>query len=434
MSAQTLLLKEVLRRDVQPALGCTEPVAVALACSVAAQAARTSEVIAKGSPIEHVSIVVDPGVMKNGNAVAVPNSFGKKGNLIAAALGTVCTHPELGLELLQGTDAQALASAEHLLRSNMISLVYDENQTSLYIRATVTIGANTAIAVIKDTHTNIASITLNGVRLDSQVTGQTAREESTLDGRLSSLSITDLVQIANKADKDDICYLLSGADMNSALSTAGMSLQKVGHHLETMLLSRTIDDGPINRAKIAVAAATDARMAGIALPAMSSGGSGNQGIVAILVPYLMGKYSNVPDTQIGKSLALSHLVNSYVKCFTGKLSSMCGCAVAAGVGASSAIVLQENGDALVVGNAINNVLANIAGVLCDGAKGGCALKVASSAETAIMSANLALGGYSLGGPEGIIGKTADETIANLGKLATSSDPVVNQEVLSILGR
>ncbi|MFA7253597.1 MAG: L-serine ammonia-lyase, iron-sulfur-dependent, subunit alpha [Patescibacteria group bacterium] len=316
----------------------------------------------------------------------------------------------------------------------MISLVYDENQTSLYIRATVTIGANTAIAVIKDTHTNIASITLNGVRLDSQVTGQTAREESTLDGRLSSLSITDLVQIANKADKDDICYLLSGADMNSALSTAGMSLQKVGHHLETMLLSRTIDDGPINRAKIAVAAATDARMAGIALPAMSSGGSGNQGIVAILVPYLMGKYSNVPDTQIGKSLALSHLVNSYVKCFTGKLSSMCGCAVAAGVGASSAIVLQENGDALVVGNAINNVLANIAGVLCDGAKGGCALKVASSAETAIMSANLALGGYSLGGPEGIIGKTADETIANLGKLATSSDPVVNQEVLSILGR
>jgi L-cysteine desulfidase len=426
------LLKEVLRHDVQPALGCTEPVAVALACSVAAQAIRTSEVIRPDDQIEQVSVVVDSGVMKNGNGVVVPNSFGKKGNMIAAALGAVCQHPERGLELLHGTDANLLAMAERLLAEQRINLACDRRLSTLFIQATVRIGANVASATIEGRHTNVASVALNGALLNERK-GVKDNVLQDATSPLSSLTIPELVLIANDADSDDIAYLLEGPKMNLALSEAGMSLQKVGKHLEEMRRLRIIEDGPINRTKIAVAAATDARMAGVALPAMSSGGSGNQGIIAILVPYLMGQSSGIPEQSIAKSLALSHLLNSYIKCFTGKLSAMCGCAVAAGVGAAGAIVYQQSDDCKKVEHAVNNVLANIAGILCDGAKGGCALKVASSAETAIMSANLALRGYFLGDSEGIIGRNADETIANLGRLCATADGSINQEVLSILG-
>jgi L-cysteine desulfidase len=166
------------------------------------------------------------------------------------------------------------------------------------------------------------------------------------------------------------------------------------------------------------AAAADARMAGMSYPVMSSGGSGNQGIVAILVPYNVGRHFGVAEERIVKSICLSHLLNSYVKCYTGDLSPICGCAIAAGVGAAAAIVYQQAGkDLAKVTLAVNTLISDLGGMLCDGAKGGCALKVVSSADAAIRAAYMALNGHGITSVEGFVGRTAEETIWNLSRIS-----------------
>jgi L-cysteine desulfidase len=179
--------------------------------------------------------------------------------------------------------------------------------------------------------------------------------------------------------------------------------------------------------------AADARMAGLNLPVMSSGGSGNQGIVAILVPYFIGTHNRLPERTIVHSIGLSHLVNSYIKCFTGDLSPLCGCAIAAGVGAAVAIVYQQAGkDMQKITLAVNNLVSDLGGMLCDGAKGGCALKVASSTVSAIRSAYMALNGHGITQAEGFVGDTAEDTIRNLGDIGTLGMSRVDDTMLGIM--
>jgi L-cysteine desulfidase len=185
--------------------------------------------------------------------------------------------------------------------------------------------------------------------------------------------------------------------------------------------------------KILTASAADARMAGLSFPVMSSGGSGNQGIVAILVPYHVGKYFHVEETRIIESIALSHLVNSYIKCFTGDLSPLCGCAIAAGVGAAVAIVYQRDGkDMEKITLAVNNLISDLGGMLCDGAKGGCALKVASSTDSAIRSAYMAMNDHGITQAEGFVGKTAEETIWHLTKISKLGMAGTDEIMLEIM--
>ncbi|MCP4372232.1 MAG: serine dehydratase subunit alpha family protein, partial [Deltaproteobacteria bacterium] len=184
--------------------------------------------------------------------------------------------------------------------------------------------------------------------------------------------------------------------------------------------------------KILAASASDARMAGIDLPAMSSGGSGNQGIVAILVPYNAGKYFKIEERKIIQSIALSHLINSYIKCFTGDLSPLCGCATAAAACATAAIVYQQFGnDMEKITLAINSVISDLGGMLCDGAKGGCALKVASATDSAIRCAYMAMDNYGISHLEGFVGKTAEETIRNLSKISILGMTKVDEIILGI---
>ena len=185
--------------------------------------------------------------------------------------------------------------------------------------------------------------------------------------------------------------------------------------------------------KILTASASDARMAGIDLPAMSSGGSGNQGIVAILVPYNAGKIFKIEEKIILQSIALSHLMNSYIKCFTGDLSPLCGCATAEGACAAVALVYQQYGkDMEKITLAVNSLISDLGGMLCDGAKGGCALKVATATDSAIRCAYMALDNYGISHLEGFVGKTAEETIYNLSKISILSMPKVNETILGIM--
>jgi len=174
-------------------------------------------------------------------------------------------------------------------------------------------------------------------------------------------------------------------------------------------------------------------MAGLNFPVMSSGGSGNQGIVAILVPHNVGRFFRIDEERILQSIALSHLINSYIKCFTGDLSPLCGCAIAAGAGAAVAIVFQQFGkDLKKMTLAVNNLISDLGGMLCDGAKGGCALKVASSADSAIRSAYMALNDHGISETEGFVGKTAEETIRHLSKISMLGMAKVDDTMLGIM--
>jgi L-cysteine desulfidase len=181
------------------------------------------------------------------------------------------------------------------------------------------------------------------------------------------------------------------------------------------------------------AAAADARMAGMSYPVMASGGSGNQGVVAILVPYNVGRHFDVPVDTVLRSVALSHLLNGYVKSHTGDLSPICGCAIAAGVGAAAAIVYQQAGKDLArIGLAINTIVSDLGGMLCDGAKEGCALKVVSSTDAAIRAAYMALNGHGVTAIEGFVGRTAEETIRNLSRISDVGMAKVDDTMIEIM--
>jgi len=405
------LLKEVLRNEVFPALGCTEPIAVAYAAGIAAKEIE--------GRIKEINITVDTGVYKNGLAITVPNTGGEKGNLIAGVLGALIKQPELKMEILKGTRQDMISQAKELIRAKKAKITYDESKTDLYIAVSIKTERGSARAVIENGHTNLVRLEKNGRPIFEK-----KRDEITFTGQeykpiLKKMKISELIDLAEHLDDEDYNYIQRGIDMNLKISEAGLKLQKVGYYLSDLVKKGYFLDGIFSSSKILTASASDARMAGLNLPAMSSGGSGNQGIVAILVPYNVGKYFKIEEKKILQSIALSHLINSYIKCFTGDLSPLCGCSIAAGLGAAVAIVYQQKGkDMEKIALAVNNLVSDLGGMLCDGAKGGCALKVVSATDSAIRSAYMALNNHGITELEGLVGKTAEETIYYLSKISS----------------
>jgi len=425
MMSKLNLFKEVIKNEVFPALGCTEPIAVAYAASIAAKEIE--------GEIKAINIIVDPGVYKNGLAITVPNTGGEKGNLIAGVLGALIKQPELKMEILKGIREDMVSQAKALMRAKKAKVTYDESKTDLYIAVSIKTEKDSARAVIESGHTNLVRLEKN-----DQAIFEKKRNAITLSSQeykpiLKSSKISELIYLAEQIDEEDYNYIQRGIDMNLKISEAGLKLQKVGYYLSDLVHKGYLLDGIFASSKILTASASDARMAGLSFPVMASGGSGNQGIVAILVPYNVGKYFKIEDKKILQSIALSHLINSYIKCFTGDLSPLCGCSIAAGVGAAVAIVYQLKGkDIKKIALAVNNLVSDLGGMLCDGAKGGCALKVVSSTDSAIRSAYMAINNHGITELEGFVGKTAEETIYHLSKISKIGMAKVDDTMLEIM--
>src|SRR3989338_2305638 len=328
------LLKEVLAHEVSPAMGCTEPVAVAFAAATAGKLlkGRTTSVLVK----------TDPGTYKNGLAVSLPNTEGKKGNLLAAAIGAVARRPELGAEIFKGLPLSRLHQASALLKSGSARISPGYSKRGIYISVEVRAGADKALCVLEGSHSRVALLRLNGnPRAGPAGAGKKTRPP--YKEVLRGASFRDLFKAAEKVSPAELAYIKKGVLMNLAAAREGLKLKKVGYYIEDLIHKGYLKRDILSTAKLNSAAATDARMAGLPVPVMSSGESGHQGVVAILVPWLVGKAFRVPEKRILKSIALSHLVNSYIKVFMGELAPICGCAVAAGVGASVAVVWQRSG-------------------------------------------------------------------------------------------
>ncbi len=419
------ILKEVLKHEVFPALGCTEPIAVAYAASLAGQQID--------GEIQEIRIIVDPGVFKNGFAVTVPNTGGEKGNLIAGVLGALIKNPELKMEILKGAVTETVEQAKTLIAAKKAGIGFDPSRTGLYIDVSVTTDQGSARAVMAGSHTNLVLLEKNhqsiftGDQTEKSAGGQAYKQA------LKRMTIADFVDMVEQMDDEDSRDIRRGIDMNLKIAEAGQNLKKVGYYISNLMHKGFILEDVFSAIKILTASAADARMAGLSYPVMSSGGSGNQGVVAILVPWKVGEFFHIEESKVIRSIALSHLINGYIKCFTGDLSPLCGCAIAAGVGAAVAIVYQQFGkDINKITLAVNNLISDLGGMLCDGAKGGCALKVASSTDSAIRAAYMAMNDHGITQTEGFIGKTAEETIWNLTAISKLGMAKVDDTMLGIM--
>jgi len=419
------ILSEVLKHDVFPALGCTEPIAVAYAASAAARQLD--------GKISDILITVDPGVYKNGFAVAIPNTGGERGNLIAGVIGALIRRPELKMEIMGSVTEDILKSAKKLIQTDTVNILCDRSKRDLYIDVHLRTKNNSARAVVEGSHTNLVRLEHNDREVFQSDETLCRDKDNDFRSALKNTSVASLIDMAEQIEQPDYDYIKSGIDMNVRVCKDGYSLRRVGYYISELISQKQREDSIFSTCEVMTSSATDARMGGLNLPVMSSGGSGNQGIIAILVPYLVGKHYNMEEGVIVRSIALAHLMNSYIKCFTGSLSPLCGCAISAGVGSAMAIVYQRAGkDMSKITLAANNLISDLGGMLCDGAKEGCALKVASSTNSAIRSAHMALNNHGITQMEGFVGATVEDSIRNLSQIGAIGMSLANDTMLDIM--
>jgi L-cysteine desulfidase len=418
------LLKDIMTHEVYPALGCTEPVSCAYAAALAAAQL--------GSPVERLTLRVDPSTYKNGAAVTVPHSGGAKGNLVAAALGAALARPEDQLQLLRHVTDDVVARSRALCEGDRCRLECLGDCRCFRVDVLVSAGPHSARCVLSGSHTHVERIEKDG-RIVRQSEANGATSELAYRGQLSRMSLAEVLALADALDAEDCAYLQRGVEMNLAIAESGFDVRGTAYQLRRMQRDGYLGDDLFFRAKIRVAAAIDARMAGVAMPVMTSGGSGNQGTVAVLTPYLVGREMDVPAERILQSIAVAHVVNAYVKSFVGELSVVCGCALAAGIAAAAAIVYQQAGiDIPRMNLAVRSVIGDLGGLICDGAKPSCAMKAITGVDSAVRSALMALQGYGLAADEGVVGQTAEESIRNLARVSLEGMFPVDPTMLKIL--
>lgn len=427
-------VKDILKMQVAPALGCTEPVAIALGAAVAVS-------LLKGKEIDAIEISVDPNIYKNGLAVSIPGTGGLSGLDMAAAIGACAGNPALGLEVLDSVDESAVPLASRMIAEGRVKVILLENHRGLYIKTVVRSGEDTAESLIRDMHDNIVSLSLNGRQiadspfLSGQDDGPGESPVSLLEKWLKTVSLADLIEFLEELDEEDLTFLKKGVEYNMKLADHGLKFGQglgVGKTLERLARQKLICRDMILDARILASAAADARMAGVKLPAMSSAGSGNHGLTAILPIWAVAKRVDCTEKTTLKAIGLSHLITAYVKAHTGRLSAVCGCAVAAGAGAAAGIAYLLGGDQNHISGAIKNLTEDLAGVICDGAKAGCALKLATAAGTAVQSALFALQGVIVMSTDGIIGASPEQTMKNIGTLSTEGMIETDRTILKIM--
>lgn len=425
-------LLQLLRREVIPAIGCTEPIAVALCV------ARAKELL--GVEPDEITVYLSKNVYKNALAVGIPNT-GMTGLPIAIALGATVGKSEYLLEVLRDATPEAVAYAkEYMLRVPAQIHINYEAPSILYIHAEVRKGDKTAQATIIDGHTNF-------VEEASPKSSPKGKDFSTAQNTLPlregmgiSLNLRRVYDFAMEVDTHDITFLKDGAEMNTAAAETSFADQ-YGHGLGRLLRANTLTATPemeklfgntlFTKIISYTCGACDARMSGAMVQVMSNSGSGNQGISCSIPVYLYAKENNCNEEQTLRALALSNLTVIYIKQSLGRLSALCGCVVAA-TGSAAGITYLMGGNYEEITYAIKNMIANISGMICDGAKPGCALKVTSGVATAIFSAYLAMQHSFADSTEGIVEDDIDRTIRNLTRIGHDGMKVTDDLILDIM--
>ena len=424
MNAQNPLWPEffkALRQEVVPALGCTEPVSLALCCAIAAHHLG-------GTP-ERIEALVSANLMKNGMGVTVPGT-GTTGLFIAAAVGALGGDPDAGLEVLHDLSAETVQAAQKMVGAGRVALDISDTPQILYSEATLVRGDEQVKVVIADSHTHVILIEKNGQVLFRNAPAGEEAPAYSLEGACAA----DVYDFALTVPFADIAFILSAQKLNQKLSDTGLvgnyGLQ-VGKTLQRNIARGFVSDDLFTTILMRTAAASDARMGGASLPAMTNSGSGNQGIAATMPVVVLSEHLGVDEETLARALILSHLMAVHIHAKLPRLSAFCAATTAA-MGSASAMAWLLGGDFQTVGRAICNMIGDLAGVICDGASNSCAMKVSTSVASASKAVLMALDGLCVGGNEGIVADDVDQAIANLCALASGGMVKTDHQIIRIM--
>lgn len=405
-----------LEKELLPAMGCTEPISVALAAAIAK---RTL-----GALPDRVLITVSGNILKNVKSVVVPNTGGLRGVTAAAAAGIVAGNPERELEVLSGATERDFEKIKTYLTQAEFSVEETTSGCVFDIGVRVLHGAEEAYVRIEGYHTNVIRIERNG---ESILKEEIASEEC---AECDPLSVADIYEFATTADLTEIKPLLA-RQLTFNLKIAEEGLQKdYGANVGKTLLAAFGDDVH-NRARAYAAAGSDARMNGCSLPVVIVSGSGNQGMTASLPVYVYAKHLGATEEKLYRALALSDLITVHLKSGIGRLSAYCG-AVSAGCGAAAGVCYLHGGSLEEIEDTVVNAVAIDSGIVCDGAKSSCAAKIASAVDAGLVGFELARKGKRFYGGDGIIETEIEQTIRNVGELASKGMRQTDEEIIRLM--
>lgn len=414
---------KVLDKELVVALGCTEPIAIAFAAAMARKHV-------KGEKVEEVKVFASSNVIKNAMSVNIPGT-GSSGINLAAALGSIVNKAEKNLELLNGLEKEDIENAKSMIKEGKVYIDIAKTPKKLYIEAIVNTEKSSARVIIEDTHTNITLIEVDGQTVYCN-SADCAVEENDID--YSVLNIDTIWDFVQEYDMDKLELVKKSIELNKVIGIEGLKNTyglQVGRTIYNQMNKGIIADDAANYAMALTAAGSDARMAGCTLNVMSNSGSGNQGITATLPVYAVWEKLKLSEDKLMRAVTLSHLITIYIKSKFGRLSAICGATVAS-TGASCGIVYLLGGDKNSIKASIQNMMGNVTGMLCDGAKAGCALKVSTCTNAAVHSAILAIEGISIQSTDGIIENDAERTIDNLCALGNEGTREADRIILDIM--
>jgi len=413
----------VLEKELVIALGCTEPVAIVLA-------AATAKSYAHGQ-IQAISVKASGNIIKNAKSVGIPG-MSAKGLEFAAALGAVAGNPNKKLEILDGITKEDERTALKLIEAGKVTAGQADTPKRLYIEVVVETDQKTSRVVISDNHSNITLIEVDGNAV--YLGGCENIGIQTDEEKLEALTIDEIFEWVLTADINDLVLVRKSIELNKIIGLEGLSGDyglNVGKTIKENVKKGILSDDLATVAMSLAAAGSDARMAGSTLPVMANTGSGNQGIAVTLPVVAAAEKLQVSEERMIRAVALSHLITIHIKSNFGRLSALCG-VTAAGMGASGAIVYLLNGSLQQIKAAIQNTIGNVSGMICDGAKAGCAMKVSTCSNVAVQSALLALNHQEIKSTDGFIHDDVEKSIESFCKLGNEGTHQTDELILKLM--
>lgn len=416
------LYLKTLKKEVVPSEGCTEPIAIAYAASIAAEYLKEE--------IKEVNIYLSKNVIKNALGVGIPGTGGV-GIEIAAALGISIQKSYKKLTILSNFTEDELKKAKEIVDKNIINIKQKNTNKALYIEVELLSETSKSKVIIEDTHTNVTLIECD----DEIIMDNNSEVSEDLEEDYKLFKIADIYNFAKEADFDDIKFILESAKMNEKVSEEGLKGDyglQVGSKIIQKGNFNLFSNDASNKIIAASAAASDARMDGCAMPIMTTAGSGNQGIACSIPVAQTARLLDKSEEELARALVLSNLVTIRIKKHMGRLSPLCGAGIAGATGASCGITYLLGGDLKNINYCINNMISDLSGMICDGAKETCALKIATGTNAAIQCANLAINGISATANDGIVAKDVEETIESIETLIQNGFKNVDDTILNIM--
>lgn len=417
-------LTELIRQDMCPALGVTEPGAIAFAVSTARKHAP--------GIVRNVTLRLNSGMFKNAFTCGIPGSS-EVGNYHAAALGAVGADPDKGLECLDGITPEQAESAKAMVKAGKIEVEMSEITSRIFIEATVEATGGSACVTIRDAHTNIVKITENGRTFFEK---ESAASEQDSVSVIHRYTLEQLHQYALTVPVEEISFIKEAFKLNYTLCKAGLESPKTTYsrYLLAKNGGKIISDDEQKTASLLCNAAIEARVIGLPDPAMSITGSGAHGIIATMPLYAAYKVNAYSEEKMLRATALSYLVcmYMYIKEYSGKLSAFCGCAIAAGTGMACGLVLLRDGTTQQMAQTINNMASSITGMICDGGNQGCTMKGVVAVDAAWQSVGMAMQNIFIYNVHGINGATPEPTMHNMGRIASPGMVGSEKTIVDIL--